>query len=367
MRRPRAASSFPRALPLDLDFTSPFYLGLQHASSELRSWDFLFPNERQQQHSAYSSLEYQLARLQGCESAALAPSTLHVFIGLFGILGKLPIHIYVDEGVYPITRWGVAHAASLGARSTYFRHNDPNDLESKVSAQTDQGRPVVVADSVCTGCGEVAPVGEYLREVRKHDGLLVLDDTQGLGILGELPGQSCPYGRGGGGILRWSGASGEDVMIVSSLGKAFGVPVAALSGSEEKVELYKTQSDSIRYCSPPCLPAVRAAEHALDLNANRGDSIRVKLCQNVRHFRLKMGSIGFLTSGGLLPVQSLRGKKDYCERLHESLMSVRIRVKLFDVAGHESRLVFLLTAVHADEQIDLLVEALARQLGKAVS
>src|SRR5216117_2567862 len=104
MRRLRAASSVFRAAALDLNFTNPSYLGLQHPSSELHSWDFLFPDECQQQPSAYSSVEYQLARLQGCESAALAPSTLHFFIGLFGILGKLPIHIYVDEGAYPVTR-----------------------------------------------------------------------------------------------------------------------------------------------------------------------------------------------------------------------------------------------------------------------
>jgi hypothetical protein len=66
---------------------------------------------------------------------------------------------------------------------------------------------------------------------------LVIDDTQALGILGHSPGPHAPYGKGGGGSLQWAGIGGPDVLVVSSLAKGFGAPVAVLAGSEATVEM----------------------------------------------------------------------------------------------------------------------------------
>ncbi len=69
--------------------------------------------------------------------------------------------------------------------------------------------------------------GRLSGSVRRFGGLLVIDDTQALGILGRNPGQDAPYGRGGGGSLRRANIQGPDILVGASLAKGFGVPIAS--------------------------------------------------------------------------------------------------------------------------------------------
>ena len=86
----------------------------------------------------------------------------------------------------------------------------------------------------------------------------MIDDTQALGILGHSPGGSRPYGEGGGGMARWSNISGPHLVVVASLAKAFGAPLAALSGSEAFVGHFEERSETRVHCSPPSLAAIHA-------------------------------------------------------------------------------------------------------------
>jgi 8-amino-7-oxononanoate synthase len=131
-----------------LDFASSLYLGLRHDSSSLARWESFtagVPAALAEAPEA-SRLARQLARLQGCERATLAPSTLHLFWDLFGWLSRRPIAIYMDEGTYATGRWGAERAASRGVPVRRFRHHDVDALEHQL-ADARAGRvPVVLAD-----------------------------------------------------------------------------------------------------------------------------------------------------------------------------------------------------------------------------
>ena len=143
-----------------------------------------------------------LAELQGCETALMAPSTLHLFWDLFGHLADCGAAFYVDSGAYPDCKMGRrAQAAGLAAKVRTFRHHDAGHLR-RLLDRGSGGWPVVVADGLCPGCGGIAPLREYADAVG-DSGLLVIDDTQALGIFGKRTKGDSPYGSGGGGSLRW--------------------------------------------------------------------------------------------------------------------------------------------------------------------
>src|SRR5205807_5522585 len=123
----------------------------------------------------------------------------------FAVMGPSRLAIYLDAGTYPTARWGIERARCLGASVQTFAHHDEEALARSVRAAG--GVPLVVADGLCPGCGNVAPVWSYLDAVRPTGGWVVLDDTQALGILGT-PGHGHPYGRGGGGVARGAGVGG---------------------------------------------------------------------------------------------------------------------------------------------------------------
>jgi len=346
-----------------LHFTSALYLGLRHPSSSLRPW-FQFTTGLP---AALASppdarpVVHQLAQLQGLEHGVLGTSTLHLFWDLFGILGRRPIAVYVDAGVYAIARWGVERAAARGVKVCEFSHYDAEDLRSRLK-QDGRGRlrPLIVTDGFCLGCGKPAPLSAYLDSMRAFGGRLIVDDTQALGIFGYSPSREAPYGQQGGGMLPRLQISGPDVLAISSLAKGFGAPVAVLSGSRAAVEEFKANSETRVHCSPPSVAVIRAAEHALRVNREQGDRLRLRLAGLVMHFRRSAKEAGLRFTGGLFPVQTLApASKATAVRLHERLLQNGVRTILRRAPrGQGLRLSFVITARHTPEAIDQAVSAL---------
>jgi len=349
-----------------LDFTSALYLGLRHASSSLRPWSQLTSGRSAVQGTCISRSQQRvtqaLANLIGCEQAVLGPSTLHLFWDLFGMLARDRVAIYLDAAAYPIARWGVERAAARGVPVRTFAHHNPEALARLLGRNaSDRCKPLIVADGFCPGCGGAAPLAGYLEAAREHGGRLILDDTQALGILGHAPGPQARYGRGGGGSLRWNQVDDPDVIVVSSLAKGFGAPVALLAGSKAMVERFEAESETRVHCSPPSAAVVSAAEHALWINHTRGDDLRSYLARLVFWFRRRLAVLGLSPAGGLFPVQTLRPVVGFdTTRIHRHLLQSGIGTVLHRPReGLGARISVLITAGHKPHDINRAAQLLA--------
>lgn len=341
------------------DFASALYLGMRHPWSTLGPWDALttgVPGVLAEPPGAVRTAA-RLARLQGLEAGLLLPSTLHLFHDLFLLLAPRARGILVDAGAYAVARWGAARAGCQGVPVRPFAHHDPAALRRALAALRGPGRPVVVCDGVCPGCGGTAPLAEYGDAVRAAGGWLVVDDTQALGILGADPGPGAPYGRGGGGSPRRWGMDGRHLLVGASLAKAFGAPLAALSGPAEIVRRFSDQAGTRVHGSPPSVAAVRAAARALAMNRARGDGLRARLADRVRRLREMLRTAGLGAEGGLLPVQTVTGLADPAAA-HGALAAAGIRAVLR--AGPGPRLTLLVRADHTDDDLARVAHVLAR-------
>lgn len=350
-----------------LDFTSALYLGLRHPSWSLAPWDQLTTGRPAALTEApsHATVAEALAGLVGCERATLGSSTLHLFWDLFGMLDRRHA-IYMDAGVYPIGRWGVERAAARGIPVQIFTHHDGEALRRALQHNARQRlRPVVVADGFCPGGGRPAPLAAYLEIIQQRDGLLVLDDTQALGILGHSPVAETQLGSGGGGSLRFHNISRPNVVLISSLAKAFGAPLAMLAGSDAMVRTFEARSEVRMHTSPPSLAAIHAAQRALAINRAHGDELRQHLAQLVRHFRRRLGQIGLQPIGGSFPVQTLGPLTGIdAETLHQRLLRSGIRTVLHRARTvGKPRVSFLIAAGHAPTEIDRAVDAVGYAAG----
>ena len=346
-----------------LDFTSALYLGMVHPWSSLRPWDELTSGRpaalRSSEGAADAAL--QLAELQGFTSATLGTSTLHLFWDLFDMLAAEHITVYPDAGIYPIARWGIERSAMRGTPVRVFDHHDADMLRRRVRRES--RRPVVVTDGFCPGCGEAAPISEYVEAIRSKQGYLIIDDTQALGILGAGPSAAQPYGFGGSGSLRWHNVEASGVIAVSSLAKGFGVPLAVLAGDASTVRRYESVSQTRIHCSPPCVALIRATERALELNRTHGDMLRAQLWQTVSRFRHGVAKTGWQSDGGCFPIQTLPAQRGvHPSELHQHLLRSGIRTVLQQGRTDAGvRLSFLITARHRPED----VESVARIIDRA--
>lgn len=315
------------------DFTSSLYLGLTHPARTLPRWELLTTGKPAGLETPLLArrVATEAAKLQGCEAGVVAASTLHLFWDVMGSLARQPIAVLADSGAYPIAGWGVERAMQRGAKVRRFGHGNVAELRRVIEENRRYGdlRPVVVADAVSVRSGRALPIAEYLQAVRPYGGMLVVDNTQALGVLGALPSHSRPYGRGGGGILPHVAASGGDIVLISSLAKAFGAPLAVLSGSRKFIMEFEASSETRDHCSPPSMAALLSAQRALECNARMGEQLRERLLLRVGALRSGLAHLGIKTQGGWFPVQTLElPETSDAIALHARLLERGIRTVL---------------------------------------
>jgi 8-amino-7-oxononanoate synthase len=289
-------------------FASALYLGLTHGTAELRPWRSLTAGAPAALVPPAGSrpVAHQLAALLGTEAATLGVSTLHLFWDLGGQLRRRPVRILADEHLYPVGRWGIERASAAGVPTATFLHHDADSLRRRLEAQASRRLPpLVITDGLCPDCGRVPPLDLYLGLVEEHGGRLLVDDSQALGLLGRNPEPGRPYGTGGGGSPAFWGISSPRLLLLSSLAKGFGAPLAVLAGSAAAVRSFAQESETLIYSSPPSVASIRAAEAALSINRERGDRLRARLAGLVQRFRNGLRELGLIASGGLSPVQNL--------------------------------------------------------------
>jgi 8-amino-7-oxononanoate synthase len=341
-----------------LDFTSALYLGFEHPSWSLPGWPRLTLGKPGALEALPGTVQAQqeLAALTGCERVMLGTSTLHLFCDLFSMLARRSVAIWIDEAAYPIARWGTDRAAASGVPVRVFPAHNIAALRRALDT-VPEARPVIVTDGYCPIRGKPAPLRDYARYAAAAGGLLIVDDTQALGVLGRRVDRMAPYGIGGGGSLRYFNLSDPRIVVVSSLAKAFGVPVAMLGGSQAWVEEFRESSATLVHCSPPSAATIAAALRALEINRRQGDVLRRRLAERVVRFRRALPDL--VAAASLFPVQPLKLPERVDSRaVYRALVRRGVVPVLHRDPGGGPRISFVLNARHRLGEIDRAVETL---------
>lgn len=101
---------------------------------------------------------------------------------------------------------------SRAGRKVVYPHVDLAALDEALSGLGDWGRRLVVTDGVFSMEGDVAPLPSLIELCRRHDAVLMVDDSHGIGVMGA-DGRGLPSAQG---VL------GEIDVITGTLGKALG-------------------------------------------------------------------------------------------------------------------------------------------------
>lgn len=345
-----------------IDFSSALYLGLKHTKESLSSWQSLttgMPSALYEPIQNYL-LAKKIAQMQGLQMGVAAPSTLHVYIDLFHFFSRLNVALFIDEKIYPVSLYGIEQVMVKKIPVHYFKHLNARHLSYLISKHIySQKIPVVLTDGWCPQCGKPAPVKDYQNLIEPYGGKLIIDDTQAFGVLGKRS-KGNGYGNGGGGILQWSNAGAANITTVVSLAKAFGVPMAVISGKQTFLKAFVHNSETRASSSPVSNAHVAAGLHAININTISGNEKRVSLYNNVHHLKSELNRIGINLAGSLFPVQTINGlqpKKVF--HLYKNLCSNGIKTVL--VKGHlhpGPSLSIIIRADHSTEEIDKLANTI---------
>ena len=348
-----------------MDFTSSLYLGMKHSSNELKGWQQLttgIPAALGESGEAVHVASYA-AGMQGLESGLVAPSTLHLYWDLFDFLSHRQVVVFIDEKVYPVSRYGIEKLLLRKIPIHTFRHFDATHVTELVKKNCSRTKiPVIISDGWCPACGGSAPLQRYTTIVKPLNGWVIVDDTQAFGILGAGKHTTLPYGKGGGGLLQWQLVRSTTIVTIVSLAKGFGTPMSVISGPGTFIESFAQHSQTRVNSSPVSQAHLHAAMNAFHLNKLEGDTRRAILWRNICLFRSLLQNAGIAVQGGIFPVQTIHCRsRRQTIWLWETLKRKKIRTVL--MTPHEELhpvLTFIIRSDHQPGEIQALTETIKK-------
>ena len=237
-----------------------------------------------------------------------------------------------------------------GARKILFQHNDPVDLARLLEKHRGEGRrALVVQESVYSMEGSRAPIAEIGELATQHDCWWMVDEAHSLGVLGE----------GGRGLTR---GRRPDV-LVGTLGKAFGVAGAFVACHAQVREWFVHRARSFVFSTalPPIL--VDAISEAL-AEVHVADAAREVVLRHGRRLREGLRGLGCEVLGEGTPIVPwVLGEPEMAVEMEKRLRAVGILARAIrppTVPAGTSRIRFVPTAAHTDEDVDRLLEAVER-------
>jgi glycine C-acetyltransferase len=242
-------------------------------------------------------------------------------------------------------------------QSAVYRHADLGDLDNKLRDARDRRVKMVITDGVFSMEGAIAKLPDLVELCRKHDAVLVVDDSHATGVLGK-------HGRG---TAEHFGLLGEVDIITSTLGKALGGAAGGFVGASASVCDYLTQRARPQLFSNALPPTVAASALAsieyLEQNPERVTTLR----ENARYFREQLLALGFRPLPGETPIiPVILGETAAAIRMSELLLSEGVFVTGFGypvVPQGQARVRCQISAVHTREDLDQALAAF-RKVGR---
>jgi glycine C-acetyltransferase len=240
--------------------------------------------------------------------------------------------------------------AIVKCQTAVYRHADLADLEAKLTAARDRRTRLVITDGVFSMEGSIAPLPDLVELCRRHDAVLMVDDSHATGVLGER-------GRG---TAEHFGLVGEVDLITSTLGKALGGAAGGFVAGSAAACDYLTQRARPQLFSNALPPTVAASALAsveyLEAHPERVEILRT----NASYFRERLIELGFHPLPGETPIiPVILGETAAAIRMSDLLLSEGVFVTGFGfpvVPQGQARVRCQISAAHTRDDLD---EALA--------
>jgi len=166
----------------------------------------------------YEETEAMIATFHDAEAALIFNSGYDANLGLLSSVPQRGDTILYDQLCHASIRDGIRLS---GAQSFSFRHNDLNELESKLKLAT-SGQIFVVTETVFSMDGDMPDLASLVTLCEQHNANLILDEAHAIGVIGEQ----------GEGLAQHLQLHKRCFARVYTYGKAAGAHGAAIVGSK---------------------------------------------------------------------------------------------------------------------------------------
>jgi 8-amino-7-oxononanoate synthase len=298
------------------------------------------------------ALEENLAAWKEKEAALVFGS------GYAAALGTIPALVGVGDTVVldKLSHASLIDAAKLSrANLRVFPHNDFEALE-KILQKAPKGNTLIVTESLFSMDGDVAPLRELVELKERHGAWLLIDEAHATGL----------YGATGAGLVAEAGLSARVEIVLGTLSKALGSVGGYIAGSRPLIDWLVNRARSFVYSTALPPGAIAASRAAVELaQGAEGAALRDKLRTNIALFGNNLTPPWISrVEGAIQPL--ICGESADALRLAAALRERGFLIPAIrypTVARNAARLRITLSAAHAAEQVQALLEALQKCSG----
>jgi 8-amino-7-oxononanoate synthase len=328
------------------------------------SWSRLLGNP-----ALYPQIEEQLTELLDAPDTLVLPTITHIHMSVLPILAGKG-HIFLDSQAHKTIYDGTMYARGLGATVQRFRANDPAHLAELLKAAPTGEAKIVAMDGVNSMTGNAPDLKAFAAVARQYDALLYVDDAHGFGVIGERAAdETSPYGTKGNAIVKYSGETYDNVVLVGGFSKSYSSLLAFLALPTWLKNHLKVSAPPYLYSGPAPTASLATVLAGFEVNAKRGDAIRADLYRKSMKVLDHVRALGVFTPNtGSTPVVELPlaagedidavGKLLWDRGIYVTLAAYPLVPR--DQVGFRAQL----TAANTDQEIDEL-NAVITELAQA--
>ena len=220
-------------------------------------------------------------------------------------------------------------------------------------------RALIITDGVFSMDGDIAPLDKICEIAQAYDILLMVDDANGEGVLGE----------GGRGIVDHYHLHGKVDVEIGTLSKAFGAVGGVAAGNARIVEWLRQRGRPFLFSSAVTVPDVAACLAAVDLLEHSTELVD-KLWANTRYFKAEMKRLGFDSGLSTTPITTVMlGEAPLAQQFSRDLFEEDVFAMSLGfptVPRGKARIRVMISAAHERADLDKGLEAfgkIGRKLG----
>jgi glycine C-acetyltransferase len=296
----------------------------------------------------HRELEQAVARFLAVPEAIVLGSGYLANIGFYEALFDSRDCLFCDALVHPSTAEGIRLSS---ATAFPFHNNDVDDLEDKLRRSRSARFRAIVTDGVFPFDGKVAELDGICALAEKYDAMVVVDDSLGIGALGET-------GRG---TREHRGMIPRVDVVTGTFGKALGGTGGGfIAGRREIIGWLRQKATPYLFSTALAPPLAAAARAALEI-LERGEAPLATLRRNVSIIKKELEVRGFQILGGEHPTLAVMvGGVVALQKLVNSLYERGIHVQgvCYPVVPEgKARVRLEITARHGEQELGRAINA----------
>ncbi len=291
----------------------------------------------------HEELATAVARFKDKEAAILFPTGYSANVGFISALMRPGDNILLDQYSHASIVDGAILAKS---KTTFFRHNNPLDLERKLNGC--KGKKLVVVEGVYSMDGDVCLLPEIVEVAKRHGARILIDEAHSTFLFG-------PNGRG---VAEHFGLDGEIDFHLGTFSKSLGGQGGFVCGSQKLID-YVNAFGRSRFFSCNLAPMLAAGLTAgIEIVENEPE-LRARLWGNVAFLRRRFAEEGIdigKSNSQVMPVMVNNDQKVFAvaEKIQERGLFLQ-PVTYPAVPKHKSRLRISVSAAHSEQQLERAV------------